>query len=190
MKELNEYYFASFESDLDSVIGTLPPRYFGAAWRTGGCEQLRKVSEESRPAFVTCLYYSVLLDQGLYHHAHSLYKNTALCAQKPKFCPGIGGKGHMNPRGILRYPLRWGLVLPEELMELAAPAANLFVAEFVDTVQTLLPKVYLPNVLYLLPRFPEVDFWELREMRKFPRETAVEHKFLAEMLSAIRECGF
>jgi hypothetical protein len=53
-----------------------------------------------------------------------------------------------------------------------------------------LPQVYLPNVLYLLPNFPEVNFWEPREMRKFPAETKVEQKFLAEMLSAIRECCF
>jgi hypothetical protein len=68
-------------------------------------------------------------------------------------------------------------------MELAAPAASLFIAEFVDTVQTLLPQVYLPNVLYLLPRFPDVYFWEPREMRKYRQEIKVEQRFLAELLS-------
>lgn len=75
-------------------------------------------------------------------------------------------------------------------MELAAPAARLFIAEFVDTVQTLLPQVYLPNVLYLLPRFPDVYFWEPRECRRYPAEIKVEQKFLEEMLGAIRDCGF
>ncbi|MFZ1007174.1 MAG: hypothetical protein WAN65_10075 [Candidatus Sulfotelmatobacter sp.] len=189
MIDLKEYYFGSFESALDSVIGTHLPRWFGGTWHNHGCPELRALAEEQRPAFVTCLYYSVLLDQGLCHHAHGAYKNAKLFDRYPKFCPGFN-RGHMNPRGILRYPMHWGLVLPEELMELAAPAARLFITEFVDTVQTLFPQVYLPNVLYLLPRFPEVDFWELREMRKFPRETAVEKKFLVELLAAIRECGF
>ena len=165
------------------------PRYFGGTWHTGGCSELRAVAEERRPAFVTCLYYSVLLDQGLCHHAHAAYRNTELFNHYPKFCPGTG-RGHMNPRGILRYPMRFGLVSPEDLMELAAPAASLFIAEFVDTVQTLLPQVYLPNVLYLLPRFPDVYFWEPRECRRYPAEIKVEQKFLEEMLNAIRDCGF
>jgi hypothetical protein len=184
-----DYYPASFARDLDEVIGTHRPRYFGGTWRTGGCEGLRKVEENNRPAFVTCLYFFVLFDQGLYHHAHHAYKNTALCGQQPKFCSGPG-RGHVNPRGILRYPLLSGLVSPEELMGLAAPAARLFVYECVDTVEKLMPQVSLPNFFHLFVNFPEVNFWSSRVTRRFPAETKVEQKFLGEMLSAIRECGF
>ena len=184
-----EYYSASFVRDLDEVIGTDFPRYFGADWRTGGCEVLRKVPEENRPAFITCLYFTVLLDQGLYHHAHHAYKHTAVCAQQPKFCPGFN-RGHLNPRAILRDPMHFGLVLPEDLMELAAPAARLFVYECVDTVEKLMPQVSPPNFFHLLLNFPEVNFWSPRVTRRFPAETKVEQKFLEEMLSAIRECCF
>jgi hypothetical protein len=189
MIDLKEYYIASFKSDLNSVIGTHVPRYFGGSWRTGGCPELWAVAEENRPAFLTCLYFSVLIDQGLYHHAHHAYKNTALCAQKPKFC-SAAGKGHMNPRGILRFPMHWGLVSPEDLLGLAAPAARLFVYECVSTVETLLPKVSPANFFFLLTNFPEVNFWSPRVTRRFSGEVKVEQKFLDELRAAVRECGF
>ncbi len=184
-----DYYSASFARDLDLVIGTSRPRYFGAAWRTGGCEELMKVAAENRPAFIACLFYTVLLDQGLYHHAHNLYKNTASCGQQPKFCQRAG-KSHRNPRWIIRHALHGGLVTAEDLMRVAAPAATMILAVFVDTVGELLPQVSLPNFFHLLVNFPEVNFWEPREMRKYRQETKVEQNFLAELLSAIRECGF
>jgi hypothetical protein len=186
---LKEYYFGSFESDLGSVIGTRLPRWFGGTWHNHGCSELRAVAEEQRPAFVTCLYYSVLLDQGLCHHAHAAYKSSKLFDRYPKFCPGHG-RGHMNPRGILRFPMHFGLVSPEDLLALAAPAARLFVYECVDTVEKLMPQVSLANFFYLLVNFPEVNFWSPRVTRRFPAETKVEQKFLEEMLAAIRECCF
>ena len=67
------------------------------------------MAAEQRPAFVSCLYYSVLLDQGLCHHANAAYRNTELFNHYPKFCPGHA-RGHMNPRGILRYPMHFGCV--------------------------------------------------------------------------------
>jgi hypothetical protein len=75
-------------------------------------------------------------------------------------------------------------------MRVAPAAAAMFLAVFVDTVGELLPQVFLPNFFHLLVNFPEVSFWEPREMRKYRRETKVEQKFLKESLSAIRECGF
>ena len=90
MIDLEEYYFASFHTDLNLVIGTQRPRCFGGTWRTDGCPELRKVSEENRPAFVCCLYDSVLADQALYRHAYEVYPKTSLCEQSPKFCQGPG----------------------------------------------------------------------------------------------------
>ncbi len=72
MIDLKDYYPASFARDLDLVFGNRRPCYFGATWRTGGCEELRRVTEENRPAFVAYLHFTVLLDQGLFHHAHGL----------------------------------------------------------------------------------------------------------------------
>jgi hypothetical protein len=122
----------------------------------------------------------------MYHHAHHLYKGTALCAQKPKFC---AGKGQMNPRGILRYPIHSGLVTAEDLMRVAAPAASQIIVAFVDTAGELLPQVFLPNFFFLLTHMPEVNWWNAREMRH-PEETKVEQKFLEEMLNAIKSLGF
>jgi len=188
MEKLIDYYFDGFGTDLDRLVGTDAPRYFGAAWRTGGCSELKEVAAENRPAYVACIYYSVLFDQGLCHHAHAEYKQKARFRRYPKFCPGHG-RGHMNPRGILRFPMRWGLVSPEDLMKLAAPAANLFVAEYIGIIGENFPKLSLSDFFYLLTRFPEVDFWEPRETRKYSAETKVEQKFLAEMLAAIRFAG-
>jgi hypothetical protein len=139
---------------------------------------------------VAYLHYTVLIDQGLYHHAHRLYKNTALCGHKPKFCPGTGRRGHMNPRGIIRYPVHFGLVTAEDLMQVAAPAAAMILARFVETAGELLPRVFLPNFFHLLVNFPEVNYWSPRVTRRYPEETKVEQKFLEELLNAIRDCSF
>ncbi len=96
----------------------------------------------------------------------------------------------MNPRGILRYPMHWGLVSPKDLMELAVPAANFFVPHYIGIIGEKFPKLSLANFFHLLVNFPEVNFWEPREMRKYPDEVKVEQKFLKEFLSAIRGCGF
>lgn len=75
-------------------------------------------------------------------------------------------------------------------MLVAAPAANMILAAFVDTVGELLPEVSLTNFFYLLVNFPEVNFWSLRVTRRYPDETKVEKKFLVELLAAISGCGF
>jgi hypothetical protein len=189
MEKLIDYYFDGFGTDLDRLIGTDVPRWFGGTWRTAGCTELKEVAANNRPAYLACLYYSVLFDQGLCHHAHAEYKQKARFRRYPKFCPGFN-RGHMNPRGILRFPMRWGLVSPEELKGLAAPAANLFVAEYIGIIGEHFPKLDLSNFFYLLTRFPEVEFWSPRVTRRFSEEVRVEHKFLAEMLAAIRFGGF
>jgi hypothetical protein len=188
MIDPKKYYFASFVRDLDTVIGTDIPRYFGGTWRTQGCPELEKVAEVNRLAFVTCLYYSVLLDQGLCHHAHDVYKNTTLFDDCPKF--RAPGKGHMNPRGILRYPIHWGLVSSEGLMQLTVPAANLFIAEFMNPVGKLLPQVSLSTFFYLLTNFPEVNYWSPRVARRYAEETKVEQAFLAELINAWEQQNF
>ncbi len=189
LMKVMDYYPTDFSRDLDLVFGTQRPRYFGGSWSTGGCPELMNLAAEIRPLFLAYLHYTVLLDQGLYHHAHHEYKNTALCAQKPKFCQGAG-KSHMNPRGIIRYPIRRGLVSADDLMRVAAPAANMILAVFVDTVAELLPEVSLPNFFHLLVHFPEVDWWAPREARRYPAETAVEQRFLDELVGAIKDFGF
>ncbi len=189
MKAVMDYYPANFESDLDLVIGTQRPRYFGGSWSTGGCPELMKLAAEIRPTFLAYLHYTTMFDQGLFHHNHHQYKNTALCGQQPKFCQGAG-KAHMNPRGIIRYPIRRGLVTAADLMQVAAPAANMILAVFVDTVAELLPQVSLPNFFHLLVHFPEVDWWSPREARRYPAETAVEQRFLDELVGAIKDFGF
>jgi hypothetical protein len=64
------------------------------------------------------------------------------------------------------------------------------VYECVATVEKLLPQVSLANFFHLLVHFPEVNFWSQRVTRRYPKETAVEHKFLVELVNAIKECGF
>ena len=152
MEELLDYYFGSFGSALDLVIGNRRPCYFGGGWRTGGCPELRAVAEENRAVFVACLYCSVLVDQALYRHAYEVYPKTSLCKQHPKFCQGPG-KGQMKPKEILRYPMHWGLVSPEALMPLAAPAAHLFIV-LCETVEMLLPQVSRWDLFYRLPHLP------------------------------------
>ncbi len=189
MEKLMQYYFDNFGSDLDKLLGTETPRYFGGSWHNQGCPELNQVAAENRPAYVTCLYYSVLCDQGLCHHTHEAYKKNAMFPRYPKFCPGLG-RGHMNPRGILRYPMHWGLVSPEDLMKLALPASDFFVPHYIGIIGEKFPKLSLANFFHLLVNFPEVNFWEPRETRKYSAETKVEQRFLAEMLAAIRDCGF
>lgn len=183
MTDIRAYYFSSFERDLDAAIGTQLPRCFGGTWRTQGCPELVQVVRENRAAFIACLYYSVLLDQGLCHHAHSQYKRTDLFAPYPKF--RVPGKGHMKPREILRHPIHWGVVSAEELTELAAPAADLFVSECIDTITKFFPKTSPSDFFYLLTNYPAANYWSPRVVRRYPAEAKVEQAFLDEMLRVI-----
>jgi hypothetical protein len=183
MTDVKAYYFGSFERDLESVIGNQIPRSFGGTWRTQGCPELEKVSSENRPAFVSCLYYSMLFDQGLCHDSDDEYRKSGLLGGYPKF-KAPDKIGHMNPRGILRFPIHNGVVSSGDLANLATPAADLFVAEFADIVDKLLPQVSLANFFFLLTNCPEVNYWSPRVIRRYPLETKVEQKFLAELLNA------
>jgi|SRR5271169_3121823 len=127
MINIKDYYFASFVRDLDKVIGTNIPRFFGGSWKEQGCPELEAVTGEFRPAFVACLYFSVLIDQALCHHAHDVYTESRLFVLYPKFNPGPDpDKRNMPPRLILRFPLHCGLVSSEGLSLLAQSSADLF----------------------------------------------------------------
>jgi hypothetical protein len=181
------YYSGSFVGDLDTVIGTNMPRFFGGTWRRKGCPELGKVAKEWRPHFVACLYYSVLIDQALCQHAHKIHKDSRLFEQYPKFNRGPDpDKGNMNPRVILRYPMYVGLVSSDDLTSLAKPAANLFIAELVETVEKLLPRVNLSNFFCRLENWPRDGYVGPSDVRKFRNEIRVEERFWAEMLSACR----
>lgn len=185
MPDIKTYYCGIFQRDLDAVFGIHRPYYFGSTWRTYGCPELRIMAQQRRPAFLCCLYFTVLFDQGLYHHAHHAYKKSGLPECQPKFCPAPG-KGHMNPRGILRWPMHWGLVSAESLMELTTPAADLLVALCAQMVRDSLPEVCWSDFSYLVTGFPEVSYWSPRVISRFPAETKVEQEFLTKMLNAIK----
>src|ERR1700722_15159785 len=184
---VKDYYFGSFVGDLDTVIGTNRPRFFGGTWRSRGCSELGKVEKKCRPHFVTCLYYSVLIDQALCQHPHDEYKKSRLFVLYPKFNRGPDpDKRNMNPRVILRYPLHFGLVSSDALESLAKPAADLFVAELVETVEKLSSKVNLSNFFCRLENWPRDGYVGPRDVRMFRNEIKVEESFWDEMLRAWR----
>jgi hypothetical protein len=186
LHELNAYYREAFERDLEKVIGSHVPRYFGVNWRLGGCTELSQVAEPLRPYFVACLYYSVVIDQGICHHLHDTYSRSKLFSGYPKYCNGPSS-GHKNPREILRYSCVHGMVDHDCLMILAEPAAQLFVPEIAETLQRYLPKANVGEFFYLWTGFPEMNCWSTRVARRFPREVLVEKSFFLHLRKAASE---
>jgi hypothetical protein len=104
--------------------------YFGHSWGSD-CRGLNKIPKESRPNFLICLYFTVLIDQAMYTYYHLDYKHFAKLTQYPKFCHGLG-QFQKNPREILRVPVQKGMADKSAMEKELPPGMELFVDEVVD----------------------------------------------------------
>jgi hypothetical protein len=137
--QIREYYFNNFRTDLAAFMSGLRLPYFGHRWEHD-CRDLEKISTKNRPAFIICLYFTILVDQAMHTHFRPLYDKFESLTRYPKFCHGLGSF-HKNPRGILVYPIQQRLVTQESLEELLKDGMELFVDEVHDFCRDHMPKI-------------------------------------------------
>jgi len=147
---IRDYYLNQFKTDLNSFMPDARLPYFGHGWNYN-CFDLNKISIESRPEFLICLYFTVLVDQAIYTHFRSDYDYFAQLTQYPKFCHGLG-QFQKNPREILFVPVEKGMVNKEKLGKELSAGMELFIDEFVEFIQNYMthinPADFFDKLLY------------------------------------------
>ena len=101
---------------------------------------MSKVPVKNRPAFLICLYSTVLVDQAMHAHFCEHYQKFASLTNYPKFCHGLS-QFHHNPRGILSVPIEQNVIPEQDIKDLLPSGMTLFVDEVVDFFQNHMPQV-------------------------------------------------
>ncbi len=134
-----EYYHNKFAQDLGVFISESTTPYFGHHW-ISGCKKILKIPTGQRAEFVTCLYFTVLVDQAVYTHYRHLYGKFENITKYPKFCHGLGQSQH-NPRQILDTPFDQGLITESEYDAVLSDGMRLFVEEVIDFCTKHMPEI-------------------------------------------------
>jgi len=142
---IRAYYHNEFPRDLRRFIPQLDLPYFGHSWQSD-CGGLVKIAPEHRAKFLVCLYFTVLMDQGVYSHFQALYASFERLTRYPKFCHGLG-QFQKNPRQILDSPVTLGLVSQDAVSQLIPAGMELFVSEVIDFCQRHFPELQ-PEVFF------------------------------------------
>lgn len=137
--DIRDYYHCQFRDDLVRFLPSRDVPYFGHSW-TYDCRGLESVAEQNRPAFLVCLYFTVLVDQAMHENFRSHYPRFEALTRYPKFCHGLG-QFHKNPRAILATPIEKGFVEKSALEALLSPGMALFVAEVVGFFRDHMPEI-------------------------------------------------
>lgn len=127
---IRDYYKNKFGEETALFMGNRQAPHFGHSW-SYDCSGLDKIPIASRPAFLICLYFTVLVDQAMHAHFRADYQQFEQLTQYPKFCHGLG-QFHHNPRAILSVPVQKGMVNKREIEKLLPDGMKLFVDEVVD----------------------------------------------------------
>lgn len=130
---IQEYYNQKFREDLVEFIPDKRLPYFGHSW-SHDCGGLNKIPFSSRPSFLICLYFTVLVDQAMHDHYHPYYKQFESLTRYPKFCRGLG-QFQKNPREILSVPVEKGIVNQHQIEKILPDGMELFVNEVFDFFQ-------------------------------------------------------
>ena len=115
--------------------------YFGHSW-SHNCGNLNKIPLAFRPAFLICLYFTVLVDQAMHAHFRADYQQFEQLTRYPKFCHGLG-QFQKNPRAILSVPVEKGIVNQQEIEKMLPDGMELFVNEVVDFFQQHMQNITL-----------------------------------------------
>jgi hypothetical protein len=129
--------------------------YFGHSWNSD-CRGLDNVPIETRPLFLICLYFTVLVDQAMYTYFQSYYHHFASLTQYPKFCHGLG-QFQKNPREILNTPVLKRMVAKIEIEKNLSAGMELFVEEVNDFLQNCMPHIDSANFFEKLIHDPDVQ---------------------------------
>jgi len=101
---------------------------------------LNNIPKESRPDFLICLYFTVLVDQAMYTHYRSDYDHFAQLTQYPKYCHGLG-QFQKNPRDLLLVPVQRGMVNKDKMENELSGGMKLFIEEVLDFFQSYMPHI-------------------------------------------------
>ncbi len=147
---IRDYYNNEFRTDLAIFMPDARVPYFGHSWGSD-CRNLDKIQIESRPAFLICLYFTVLVDQAMYTHYRSDYERFTQLTQYPKFCHGLG-QFQKNPRELLFVPVEKGMVDKRAIGKELSAGMELFVDEAVDFFQNYMkhinPAEFFDKLIY------------------------------------------
>ena len=136
---IRDYYHGQFASDMAVFMPRPDVPYFGHSWQSD-CGGLNVIPPEKRAQFLVCLYFTVLVDQGMHSHFRTLYAKFETLTRYPKFCHGLG-QFQKNPRQILDIPVERGLVSCDELGRLLRDGMKLFVDEIIDFSERHMPEL-------------------------------------------------
>jgi hypothetical protein len=152
---LRDYYLNDFRADLANFMPDSRLPYFGHSWEYD-CPNLDRIPPDRHPAFLICLYFTVLVDQGMHTHFRPFYEKFESLTRYPKYCRGLG-QYHKNPRGILLYPVERGFVAQEKLEGLLKDGMELFVEEVDDFCRNHMPEINPKDFFEKLLYDPDVQ---------------------------------
>ena len=148
--DIRNYYQFQFRHDLAQFLPSRDIPYFGHSWNYD-CRGLENVSEKNRPAFLVCLYFTVLVDQAMHEHFRSHYARFESLTRYPKFCHGLG-QFQKNPRAILASPIEKGFVDKLAVEAILSLGMILFVDEVVsffrDHMPEIAPSAFFEKLVY------------------------------------------
>ncbi len=157
--DIQSYYQSEFRLDVSRFFAGRTVPYFGHNWRFD-CSDLDRISCDARPAFLVCLYFTVLADQAMHCHFRQHYCQFEALTRYPKFCRGLG-QFHLNPRGVLEYPVEQDRVNYDSLIAVLDDGLALFVSEVVNFFRGYMPQVDASSFLRELVYDPAVQIPEL-----------------------------
>jgi len=147
---IRDYYRNQFRTDLATFMPDANAPYFGHSWASD-CRNLDKIPVESRPYYLICLYFTVLVDQAMYTHYRADYEHFARLTQYPKFCHGLG-QFQKNPRELLLVPVQKGIVNKDTMEKELSAGMELFIDEVVDFFQNYMthmnPAEFFDKLIY------------------------------------------
>lgn len=184
---ISEYYNRPFRSDLAAFMGTSSVPYFGHSWRYD-CRGLDRVAAASRPFFLVCLYFTVLVDQAMHEHYRAHYQRFEQLTRYPKFCHGLSQFQH-NPRGILSIPIERGFVSADEIHSQLEPGMELFVAEVVSFFRDHMPEISATEFFASLAFDPDVQIPLLVVMLDKTVAESTDYRAYAALQRAIKNAG-
>jgi hypothetical protein len=185
--DIRNYYHSQFRDDLVRFLPSRDVPYFGHSW-TYDCRGLESVAELHRPAFLVCLYFTVLVDQAMHEHFRSHYPRFEALTRYPKFCHGLG-QFHKNPRAILVTPIENGLVDKPALEALLAPGTALFVSEIVSFFRDHMPEVTSSDFLDKLAYDRDVQIPEIFVALDAATKDHIEYKAYRALRQAIENAS-
>lgn len=186
--KLRDYYNISFRHDLAALLqGIRPPEArivtLGHDW-VSNCSLLARIPVETRPSFLACLHFTVLVDQAMHAHFLLSYADFEKLTMYPKFRVGLGHPAYLNPIRIFEDPIRCNLVAAAEIRLLIPEAMQVFVAETVDFFNKHMPQIAAGGFFARILADPEVAPQHESDMK--PENLPLSHLVASELRKAVR----